>query len=150
MLHSCLAPIECVPRWQQFHVAPAMQQPNSALTTSVAIQKWCCAKLQSLIQSRTRLECSGSAQEQITAPYICHCEMHRDHLKMRHLTSVHIKQMSFCALHDKNKPSTTFRLISPFFLENKINNSMPAMSKFKSKTYLCFPHRPVSKSDRYL
>ena len=47
-----------------------------------------CAKLQSLIQSQIWLKHSWSAQKQRTAPYSCHCEALRAHLKMRHSTSV--------------------------------------------------------------
>ena len=51
---------ELGPRRQQFHVVPAMQQLNSAVTISVDI-KTRCEKLQSLIQSRIQPERSGSA-----------------------------------------------------------------------------------------
>ena len=55
---------ELAPRRQQFHVAPAMQQLNSAATTLVDIQNELCKAAQSPSQSRIRLERSVSAQKQ--------------------------------------------------------------------------------------
>ena len=57
------------PRRQQFHVVPAMQQLNSAVTISVDI-KTRCGKLQSLIQSRIQPERSGSAHKLRKALYL--------------------------------------------------------------------------------
>ena len=78
---------ERAPRRPQFHVASAMYQPNSSVTTSVDIQNALC-KLQSLIQSRLRLERRGREQR-----YSCHCEALRTHLEMRRPTSVHINKL---------------------------------------------------------
>ena len=59
---------ESVPRWQQFHMAPALQQPKSTVSTPLGwILKTCSKKLRSLIQNHTRQECSESAREQRTA-----------------------------------------------------------------------------------
>ena len=62
---------ELAPRRQQFHVAPAMQQPNSAVNyaISVDIKNTRYERIQSLIQNRMRHERSESAREQRTAIY---------------------------------------------------------------------------------
>ena len=49
-----------------------------------------CVKPQSLIQSRIRLECSGSAQKQRIVLWSCHCEALTALLEARRSTSVHI------------------------------------------------------------
>ena len=38
-VHRCMVFTELAPRWQQFHVAPAMQQPNSAVSTPLRLIK---------------------------------------------------------------------------------------------------------------
>ena len=32
-MHGCMVCTELALRWQQFHMAPAMEQPNSAVST---------------------------------------------------------------------------------------------------------------------
>ena len=61
LVRSCKLCIELVPRRQQLYVAPAMQQPNSAIgkyTTSVDIKKTRYKRIQSLFQNHMRHECS--------------------------------------------------------------------------------------------
>ena len=68
LVHGCMMSTESVPRWQQFHMAPALQQPNSAVSIPLGwILKMCYKSLQSLIQNHTWQECSESAREQRTA-----------------------------------------------------------------------------------
>ena len=52
-----------------------------------------CVKPQSLIQSRIRLECSGSAQKQRIVLWSCHCEALMALLEARRSTSVHINKI---------------------------------------------------------
>ena len=62
---------ELAPRRQQFHVAPAMQQANSAVnyTISVDIKNTRYKRTQSLIQNHVRHERTESAREQRTVLY---------------------------------------------------------------------------------
>ena len=41
-MHACMVYTELAPRRQQFHVAPAMQQQNSTVITSLEIQRAMC------------------------------------------------------------------------------------------------------------
>ena len=66
MVYGCMVYAELVPRWHQFHMAPAMQQPNS----TVSIPLWCIFKKHaikksgSIIYNHMQQECSESAGEQ--------------------------------------------------------------------------------------
>ena len=62
----CTVYTERAPKRQQFHVAPGMQQPSSAVSTSL---RWIFKNVQLLIQNRIRQERSESARELRTAPY---------------------------------------------------------------------------------
>ena len=73
LVHGCTVYTECVLRQQQLHVAPAMQQPNSALSMPLT---WIiffffnqCKRLQSLIYNHMWQELSKPAQEQRIALY---------------------------------------------------------------------------------
>ena len=56
---------ERAPKRQQFHVAPARQQPKSAnqYTNSVAINNTRSKRIQSLIQNHVRSESAGESRE---------------------------------------------------------------------------------------
>ena len=83
LLHGCMVYAEHVPRRQQCNVAPAIWQPNSAVSRPL----WWTFKYvlykTALIQGCIRLERSGSAPKQRTMLYSCHCEALWAHLEMR-------------------------------------------------------------------
>ena len=58
---------EFVPRQQQFYVVPAMQQPDTAVTTSVDIKNMHYKRIQSFIQNHMQHESSESPWEQTIA-----------------------------------------------------------------------------------
>ena len=66
LVHGWMVYTELAPRRQQFHAAPATQQPNSAIST---LRRWilktrAIKRIQSLIQNHMQHECSESAREQ--------------------------------------------------------------------------------------
>ena len=61
LVHGCIVYAKHAPRWQLFHVAPSMQQPNNIVTTLVDIQNTLCKA--TVIQICIQLERSGSAQK---------------------------------------------------------------------------------------
>ena len=74
LVHGCTVYTECVLRQQQLHMAPAMQQPNSALSMPLT---WIhiyfffnqCKRLQSLIYNHMWQELGKPAQERRIALY---------------------------------------------------------------------------------
>ena len=62
---------DLAPRRQRFHVAPATQQPNTAVkySTSVAIKNARYTRLQSFIQNHRRHKRTESARQQRIALY---------------------------------------------------------------------------------
>ena len=79
---------ECVLRWQQFLVAPAIQQPNSAVSTPL---RWVLKKTKKHVLCKANhsfklvydYSIVGLLKQRI-ALYSCHCEMLRVHLVIRH------------------------------------------------------------------
>ena len=64
LVHTCMVYTELAPRWQQCHMAPAMQQANSVASTPLLWILKHYKRIQSFIQNHMRHERAESARKQ--------------------------------------------------------------------------------------
>ena len=64
LVHTCMVYTELAPRWQQCHMAPAMQQANSVVSTPLLWILKHYKRIQSFIQNHMRHEHAESARKQ--------------------------------------------------------------------------------------
>ena len=104
LVHSCIVYTQLAPRQQLFHVAPAMQQPNTAVTTSVAVQKRAVERYSHLLKVAQLLEIRRRVQH-----YSCHCEA-LGALEMRRSTTVDINKLKTvcCVASCRRRAETRF------------------------------------------